>query len=194
VTIMTEALDPLSRVEPPAPRTSGRRRPPPERNADFQHLSLDGLRAYRRSLTEEEGRTSYWRRIIQARLDVVRMVQEGGGARLESVTGAFSQEAAVTRRTALVEVHPVDNMPPLPDLADLWDRDPLPASHPDSHEHNRRLAHDLMRAETQLSAYRSALHRRLAAATAELIARYHEQPQLCLTALPQEHRRRRMAG
>ena len=36
----------------------------------------------------------------------------------------------------------------------------------------------------QLSAYRTALHKRLAGATGELIARYREQPTLCLTALP----------
>ena len=39
-------------------------------------------------------------------------------------------------------------------------------------------------AELQLSAYRNALHRRLELATGELIARYHEDPSLCLCALP----------
>ena len=43
---------------------------------------------------------------------------------------------------------------------------------------------DLAHAELQLSAYRAALHRKLAAATQELIARYREDPSLALTALP----------
>ena len=54
---------------------AGRFRAVPERSPAFAHLSLDGLRAYRRALTTEEGRVSYWRRIIQARLDVVRAAE-----------------------------------------------------------------------------------------------------------------------
>jgi hypothetical protein len=61
-------------------------------------------------------------------------------------------------------------------------------------EHNRKLAHDLSKAEAQLSAYRTALHKRLAAATGELIARYREQPTLCLSALPTERPATRIAG
>jgi hypothetical protein len=71
-------------------------------------------------------------------------------------------------------------MPPLPDLAVLWARDPMPGNL----SWNRDLAHELSKAEAQLSAYRTALHKRLATATGELIARYREQPTLCLSALP----------
>ena len=35
-----------------------------------------------------------------------------------------------------------------------------------------------------LSSYREALIRRLDRATAEMVARYHEDPSLCLMALP----------
>ena len=71
-------------------------------------------------------------------------------------------------------------MPPLPDLATLWSREP------DSNDVNAtaELMHELTKAETQLSAYRTAVHRQLAAATAGLIARYREQPHLFLSALP----------
>jgi hypothetical protein len=62
----------------------------------------------------------------------------------------------------------------------LWERDVRPGDD----KHNERLAHDLDTAERQLSAYRAALHGRIAAATAELIARYRDQPDLCLVALP----------
>jgi hypothetical protein len=63
----------------------------------------------------------------------------------------------------------------------MWSREPDPSDP----EHNAALIHDLMTAESQLSAYRAALHRRLAAATGELIARYREQPDLCLSVLPE---------
>jgi hypothetical protein len=73
-------------------------------------------------------------------------------------------------------------MPPLPDLGAVWAREPIPGNT----DHNNALIHDLTKAESQLSAYRGALHRRLANATGELIARYRETPELCLTALPLE--------
>ena len=46
------------------------------------------------------------------------------------------------------------------------------------------LANELADAEKQLSEYRSVLHQRLSAATGELIARYRDEPTLCLSALP----------
>ena len=46
-------------------------------------------------------------------------------------------------------------------------------------------------AESVLSSYREALHRRLDRATAELVARYHEDPSQCLVALPVERTARR---
>ena len=57
---------------PPAPRSpaarrKGEPRPVPTRDDAYGHLTLDELRAYRKALTDEEGRVSYWRRILQAR-------------------------------------------------------------------------------------------------------------------------------
>jgi hypothetical protein len=158
----------------------GRFRTTPERSADFAHLTLDGLRAYRRALTTEEGRVSYWRRIIQARLDLVRAAEGGTVATPENLRGVFAEARIDSGRRALLLIVPVDDIPPLPDLVELWAREPRMGDD----EHNHRLAHDLARAESQLSAYRSALHRRLAGATGELIARYREEPTLCLSALP----------
>lgn len=160
-----------------------RHRPVPERSSDFAHLTLDGLRAYRRALGTEEGRVSYWRRIIQARLDLVRAT-DGGGGGVDSLRGVFGEQRIDGGRLALLRVVPVDDIPPLPDLADLWRRQP---SRTDP-EHNERLLHDLARAEKQLSAYRAALHRRIAAATGELIARYREDPLQCLSVLPLDTR------
>jgi hypothetical protein len=69
----------------------------------------------------------------------------------------------------------------LPDLEQLWDRCPAPADRAGL----ARLAHDLKQAERELSDYRTAVHRRLDAATTELIARYCEDPAQCMAALPQ---------
>jgi hypothetical protein len=159
---------------------AGRFRAVPERSPDFAHLSLDGLRAYRRALTAEEGRVSYWRRIIQARLDLVRATEGGTVATVDNLRGVFAEARVDSGRKALLTVIPTDDMPPLPDLVELWACEPVLGNI----EHNRRLAHELSKAEAQLSAYRTALHKRLSAATGELIARYREQPDLCLTALP----------
>lgn len=159
---------------------TGRFRTVPERSPDFAHLSLDGLRAYRRALSAEESRVSYWRRIIQARLDIVRAAEVGTVASTDNLRGVFAEARVDSGRRALLSVLPIDDIPPLPDLVGLWAREPRLGDE----EHNRRLAHDLSKAEAQLSAYRTALHKRLAGATGELIARYREEPTLCLTALP----------
>jgi len=151
----------------------------PERSPEFAHLPLEGLRAYRRALNTEEGRVSYWRRIIQARLDLVRVAEAGGPATTDNLRGVITEVRVESGRAALQEVIPVDDMPPLPELEGLWAQEPS-----DDEESNRRLAVELSKAEAQLSAYRTALHKRLAAATGELIARYREEPTLCLSALP----------
>jgi hypothetical protein len=182
---------PVTGVRAPAPvppaRDGGRRggRPAPERSAEFGHLSLDELRDYRRTLTAEEDQVSYWRRIIQARLDVLRAGTLGSadGRHLRPVL-TDSREAVA--RTAMVSVVPVDDIPPLPNLAELWDRRVAEGDAAAEAE----LDHDLAVAERQLSEYRQALHRRIADATGELIARYREKPELCLTALPLRPERR----
>jgi hypothetical protein len=155
-------------------------RPTPERSADFSHLTLDNLRAYRRALTAEEGRVSYWRRLIQARLDVVAQAEEPGDILFSDRIRSVFADARSPGRQALVQTVRVDDVPPLPDLDALWSRELRPADQ----RHTDRLRRDLAHAERQLSAYRSALHRKLAAATQELIARYRENPSLALTALP----------
>lgn len=153
----------------------------PERSQEFAHLPLVGLRQYRRALTQEESRVSYWRRIIQARLDVVRsMGSANTGPDLESLRPVLGADRVGAARTALLDIVPVDDIPPLPNLESLWERDPRPGDE----AYNDALVSELSKAEVQLSAYRQALHRRLSSATTELIARYREQPSLCLSALP----------
>jgi hypothetical protein len=163
-------------------------RPVPERSAEFAGLSLEGLREYRKTLTTEEAKVSYWRRIIQARLDTVRAGALGGtdGAYLRPV---LTDSRVAGSRNALLEVLPVDDIPPLPSLAELWDR----RVDENDAEAMVALEADLDVAEQQLSTYRRALHQRIGAATGELIARYRETPTLCLSALPLRQERRATA-
>src|SRR5881227_2165125 len=120
---------------------AGRFRAVPERSPDFAHLSLDGLRAYRRALSTEEGRVSYWRRIIQARLDLVRAEEVGTSAAVNNLRTVFAEERFGNGRGALMALVPVDDMPPLPDLPGLWAREPRT----NDIAHNTRLAHDLIK-------------------------------------------------
>src|SRR3954447_26519830 len=102
--------------------TADRFHAPPERSADFAHLSLEGLRQYRAALSTEESRVAYWRRIIQARLDLVRATDAGNATSVDDLGPMFSQTRVGGSRGALMSVLPVDDMPPLPDLAEVWAR------------------------------------------------------------------------
>src|SRR5580704_13652959 len=137
----------LRRVIMPNRPTADRMTSPPERNPQFAHLSLGGLRNYRSTLSSEESRVSYWRRIIQARIDLVRAVADGHPTSVEDLKDVFAEHHVGGNRTSLLTVVPIDDMPPLPNLAELWQREPKPAD-PDG---NNALIRDLTKAESQLS-------------------------------------------
>lgn len=151
-----------------------RTRPEPRRVPELAHLSLEALRAYRTDLQEEETRVSYWRRILQARLDLLN--RDDDQAALRRLGSVHAAHHAQSRRIALHRVQPPEGAPPLPDLTVLWD------STADGSD--ERIVARLAAAERELSSYRHSLHLRLDTATAELIARYRENPALCLSALP----------
>ncbi len=177
------APPPRAAVAPARPRARPAPRPVPELSQEHGHLTLEALRAYRTALQTEEGKVSYWRRILQARLDVVRAGRRKGGTETldpSALRPLLTGDRVGALRSALLEVLPSDDIPPLPDLAELWERQVAP----DDPDELSALEEDLTAAEQQLSSYRTALHGRLADATGELIARYHADPRLCLTALP----------
>jgi hypothetical protein len=159
-------------------RTQRPRRPAPHPQPEFADLSLAEVRVLRADLSAEEERVSYWRRIIQGRIDVVgseRPIERIEGLR-EMLTPAVSQH----HRMAYLGVPSHDMPAPLPDLADLWDREPEPGDE----QARGQLVTELKAAEAQLSTYRSELHARLDRVHQELIARYHAEPALALEALP----------
>ena len=170
----------------PPPRSARQRpgvRPVPPSSGAHDHLSLAELRTYRAVLQAEEGNVSYWRRILQARLDVVREGRTLGGTRhLDAATlrPVLTDSRLGSGRTALIQILPVDDIPPLPNLGELWERQ----VGADDEQGLTELEQDLAEAEGQLSHYRTALHKRLGDATDELIARYRIDPQACLTSLP----------
>jgi hypothetical protein len=170
----------LRAVPTPAPRRKGERRPAPSLSPAYAHLSVEDLRASRAALADEENKVSYWRRILQARLDVVVSGTAARAVEHERLAPVLATERISAGRAALVQVLPVDGIPPLPRLGELWDRQVAT----DDELGRAAFAHDLQAAEGEPSAYRSALHERIAEVTGELIARYREDPSLCLSALP----------
>ena len=157
---------------------AGRR--PAQRVPHLEHLELSALRVYRQDLLTEESRVSYWRRILQARLDttVGRNDERTPAPKLKSV---LSQHQESSRRLAVHTVHDAVGVPPLPDLTVLWESG---AAGNATDGADDEIVVRLAAAEIELSAYRRALHERLDDATSELIARYREQPALALCALP----------
>jgi hypothetical protein len=153
-------------------------RPAPQRVPELAHMNLKRLRTYRQTLLDEELRTSYWRRLLQARRDLLRVDASPGDR--EALADALTEQRVQNGRTAILMLHPDGGMPILPHLPDLWASG---ADHADEVERAELFAR-LASAESVLSSYREALHRRLDRATSELVARYHEDPRQCLDALP----------
>ena len=151
----------------------------PVRTARLSELSLAALRQYRLQLREEEDRVSYWRRLLQARLDMVAAGRaHGGRMSAQQIAAALGDGVARQHRIALVATEVGEPLPELPELAGLWSH-PLGGGHGDA-----EVVGGLAEAEAQLSTYRTSLHRLLDAATGELIRRYQADPSSCLDILP----------
>jgi hypothetical protein len=150
----------------------------PERSEELRHMTIERLRTYRRTLLSEELSTSYWRRLLQARRDLLRMSPPLGDR--IALREALTEERGAGGRQSIMALHPARGMAILPLLPDLWATEIAPAGSVAA----RELAIRLTSAESVLSSYREALHRRLNRATADLVARYHEDPRLCFSLLP----------
>jgi hypothetical protein len=157
-----------------------------QRAPELAPFSLDELRAYRQELITEEARVSYWRRLVQARMDLAledptaHPTAQGPQGSLARLRDVLTDQQRESRRLALQPVSGDAGLPPVPDLAVLWNGEADPSAAGFAEDTLARLAD----AEQQLSAYRRSLHERLDAATGELISRYREEPALALRALP----------
>ncbi|MDH3958288.1 MAG: hypothetical protein OEU98_02310, partial [Actinomycetota bacterium] len=70
---------------------------PPEVDPAYSALTLDGLRDLRRELGDEESRVSYWRRIVQARIDLLTKGSPEGDL-VERLTSVLAESGSVHRR------------------------------------------------------------------------------------------------
>lgn len=168
-----------TRAERAAARAAARAIPP-ARRPELAHLDLEELRGYRKTLEREADRVSYWRRILQAKLDTMRAGDVLRDGDLSALRPVLTDERVARGRAAIVAITAAEDIPVLPSLAELWDREVEPWDA----DAVALLDRELTEAEAELSAYRTALHDKLAAATEELVARYREDPTACLTALP----------
>ena len=145
---------------------------------DVQHgrdEPLDDLRALRESLREEEQRVSYWRQLVQGRLDLVRTSLAGGHPSaddLASLAATRAREGARRRSPAATRLALEGLVSPLAGLEGLWGA-PIAWGDPMS---LHRVERDLVEAEVKLSAYRRALHERIDACTARLVDHYQRDP------------------
>jgi hypothetical protein len=152
---------------------------PPELDPAYSALTLDDLRALRRELGDEEARVSYWRRIIQARIDLLTKGAPDGDL-VERLTTVLAESGAVHRRLANLSVRPAEDIEALPDLHQLWMR----IVDPGDEESVARFIVELQEAEQTLSGMRREIHQRLDEATGQLIARSRQDPAQALSALP----------
>jgi hypothetical protein len=136
---------------------------------------LDDLRTLRESLREEEQRVSYWRQLVQGRLDLVRTALDGGHPSaddLASLAAARPRDGARRRSPAATTLAFEGLVSPLAGLEDLWDA-PIAWGDPRALHLVER---GLVGAEVKLSAYRRALHERMDACTAHLVDHYQRDP------------------
>jgi hypothetical protein len=172
-----------TQVDPRARRrSSGAVRRIAQRAPELAPLTLDELRSYRQELITEEARVSYWRRLVQARMDLAaeNPTARGSQSSLERLRDVLTDQQRESRRLAVQPLAGDAGLPPVPDLAVLWEAEADPSAEAFAGDTLTRLAD----AEHQLSSYRRSLHERLDAATGELISRYRDEPALALRALP----------
>jgi len=154
--------------------------PEPVDDLRLHKLSLPELREYRRRLGTEEQRVSYWRRLVQARLDIAAAGRSGEALGPKQIVAALGESYRSAGHNAFTPIESYDDLPPLPDLVSLWATPLVPGGS----ESDSATMTALSEAEMMLSTYRNALHRRLDTATTELIRRYKVNPALCLEVLP----------
>jgi hypothetical protein len=126
---------------------------------------VSALRMLRSSLRCEERRVSYWRRLLQGRLDLITGGEAGRPAPLDILAGHGASADGQPPPPGLLDELRTD---PLAEAERLW-REPVPWDDPAGLAGQEA---ELHRLERELSAYRRLLHERIDACTSELIGRY----------------------
>jgi hypothetical protein len=186
----------------------------PGTNSDdtVSELNVDELRLLRSVLHEQEDRVSYWRRLIQARIDIMETVRATESA-VPLTSGPDLRRILTSPTTRFPESDPHELQFPLPrsvrsshlrlqsmdtpdDFSDgtsgavsRWNAAQILALwervvDPTDLSAISTVLADLNEVEAELSAQRTALLGRLKAATTALIDRYATDPSQALSALP----------
>lgn len=152
----------------------------------WSELTLDGLRSYRRRLSDEEEKVSYWRRLVHARIDVLEAeAHHERPLTIDELIRVLGDTGTGRGRRALVSVQAADALPELPILEEMW----VTELDPNDSDAVADALERLRTAERQLTEYRRVLHQQLDAATQELIDRYREDPASALVAFQRPHLR-----
>jgi len=154
----------------------------PKTETTLQQMPLKELRTYRKSLTDEEERVSYWRRLVQFRVNLIKTQKEAGTITTRELVRSLGSTGSGSRRQKLLSMEPQSELPQLPGLDELW----TSAINLSDEEGTNRLVEELTRVEKLLSQYRTALHACIDGATHELIVRYKNDPNLSLELFPEK--------
>ena len=147
----------------------------------LEDLDLVAVREYRRTLMVEEDRVSYWRRLVQARVDVLRAQSPtNAGLTAGQLARVLGDTSTGVHRQALARVHGKEPLPALPELEALWSVDTDPRDEAATAEALAALDD----VEARLAGYRRALHGRLEQVTDRLIELYRLHPSAALDLLP----------
>jgi hypothetical protein len=130
---------------------------------------MDGLLDHRTALREREEQLSYWRRVVQGRLDILTARLAGTDAALADVLGVQGQAST---RLAHNEVRHVEPMLELATTDRAWDL-AVDSSDAPLIQHT---VHRLAAAERWLSEQRTTVFCELDCATAELGSRLVSNP------------------
>ncbi len=168
-------------------RAVARRRPPVKSAGpapELSRLGLVQLRAYRAALSAEDDKVSYWRRLLQGRVDLLEAQAIADDTlSLADLARVLGDTGSGRTRHALMRVPAPAQLPDLPDLDELCH---LWASDPQDIDEAADVIERLQAEENRLSEYRSGLHQRIDAATGELMMRYRADPRAALVLLPHE--------
>ena len=150
---------------------------------DLPSMAMADLRQYRETLQGEEDNVSYWRRVLHGRIDLLTKVAGHPGAEhpgwlvgTDELASALKDTATGHSRLALMRIESPEALTELPGLGELWARDADPTNPVEVAE----VLDALTEAAGRVTEYRGQIHKRLDAATSELISRYQDDPDACL--------------
>lgn len=143
-------------------------------------VGFQELRAYRKRLSTEEERISYWRSLVQTRIDTLIAASQVEELTPEMLVKALAETGTGARRRQLLRVTAHDTLPELPELAAQWSA----AVDPHDPVALQGALVDLRSTEKTLSEYRRSLHDRIDAAEQELVVRYRNNRSLGLNVHP----------